>query len=153
MNILLVVDLQKEFAKDMEGRKRYKRAIEFIETRGREFGAIYATVYINNENPNMGRLVNWSQMQNIQPLDFTPDKVMLHSGYAPLDIPNFTPFDKVTVFGFDTDACVLDHCFRIFDMGANLEILEPLCWSSGGKKMHEAGLACMKRQFRNGVKT
>ena len=63
------------------------------------------------------------------------------------EYPRVSHLDQIDIIGFDTDACVLSAAFDVFNLGCNMRILTDLCWSSGGKKMHEAGLLVMKRQF------
>ena len=152
MRILLVVDLQQEFVSGLEGKRRYQDALKYIHANQNNYGYILASCYINKDNVNMQRLVRWDECKNIAPLDFIPDRVYMHSGYAPLDFPKFELTDQIDVIGFDTDACVLAHCFRLFDMQVNFTVLSKYCWSSGGKSMHEAGLSVMKRQFRGAIK-
>ena len=38
-------------------------------------------------------------------------------------------------------------------MDTNFRILADGCWSSGGKEMHQHGLAIMKRQFNKALDT
>lgn len=150
MEYILAVDIQKEFVKDRQGEKIYKKCIEFLKAEGAYF-TVVAPIYINKKNPNMGRLLDWREMREIEPLEFTPDFTVAHSGYAIEEYPSFCPGDKVHVIGFDTDACVLSACFDLFNKGVDFDIWLDMVWSSGGKKMHEAGLTVMERQFGRAV--
>lgn len=146
MEYLLAVDIQKEFAKDAQGKKIYKRCLDFIRQSANQY-RIVAPVYQNKDNPNMGRLLKWREMRDVEPLEFMPDFAITHSGYAIKEYPTFLYSDMVHVIGFDTDACVLSACFDLFNLGVQFDIYSDMVWSSGGKKMHEAGLLVMKRQF------
>ena len=151
MKYLLVVDLQKEFVKDKQGKKIYDSCLDYIATRGRDYNAVLAAVYVNKDNYNMKRLLGWTEMERPQSLEFVPDASFSHSGYSIKEYPSVTPMDQIDIIGFDTDACVLSAAFDIFNIGCNMRILTNLCWSSGGKKMHEAGLTIMRRQFGSAV--
>lgn len=151
MKILLVVDLQKEFVKDLKGKQVYVKGLDYIAQHRDEYSYVLAAVYKNEVNSNIQRFVDWSECRDIQSLEFIPDKIVYHSGYSISEYPNVTRVDQIDLFGLDTDACVLSAAFHVFDMGCGMRILSDLCWSSGGKKMHEAGLMCMKRQFGKAV--
>lgn len=152
MRYLMVIDLQKEFVKDKKGREIYNNCLEYIERERDNYNGVLAAVYINKNNPNMKRLVKWEECKKIDNLDFIPDAVYYHSGYSIKEYPRVEYGDTIDILGFDTDACVLSACFHIFDMGCNMNVLSDLCWSSGGKKMHETGLTVMRRQFGSAVK-
>lgn len=147
MNILFVIDLQREFVKDRRGQAVYDKLLEFIRKSRLEYDSIYAAVYKNGRNKNMSCILQWNEMRDIVPLDFRADKYFVHSGYYPNDVKIFSKDDKVTIVGFDTDACVLSACFALWNDDIPIKILANGCYSSGGKKMHEAGLDIMLRQF------
>ena len=152
MKYLLVVDLQKEFVKDKKGEKVYKDCLDYILAEGRNYDAVLAAVYVNNRNPNMHRLLQWEGCKKIEQLEFIPDAAYYHSGYSIKEYPKVHASDTIDIIGLDTDACVLSACFHVFDLGCNMNILTKYIWSSGGKKMHDAGIAIMKRQFGIAVK-
>ena len=151
MNILLAVDVQKEFVKDKVGQRIYDKCIDFIGAHAHDYNYVLAAVYQNEDNPNMQRLVNYNECKDITPLEFMPDQVCYHSGYSITQYPVLTPVDTIDIIGFDTDACVLSAAFHVFDIGCNMRLLTDFMWSSGGKKYHEAGLTVMKRQFGKAV--
>lgn len=148
---LLVVDVQKEFVKDKQGMKIYQKCLDYIAMAHDNYNAVIAAVYVNRDNPNMQRLVEWDECKQIDMLEFIPDAQFVHSGYSIKEYPYVQRTDTVDIIGFDTDACVLSACFHVFDLGCDMHILTNLMWSSGGKKMHEAGLAIMHRQFGKAV--
>ena len=151
MKYLLVVDLQKEFVRDRQGQKVYDKCLQFIEDHRHEYQAVLACVYINQGNPNMNRLVGWNEVKNPASLDFVPDATYMHAGYSIKEYPYVKPSDTIDIIGFDTDACVLCAAFDVFNLGCDMRILAEYCWSSGGKRMHEAGLRVMERQFGKAV--
>ena len=153
MRYLLVVDLQKEFVKDRKGKAIYDKCLKFISNRRNEYDIVIAAVYRNDSdvNSNMGRLLNWTECKDVVPLEFIPDSSYIHTGYAIKEYPYVTSNDIIDIIGFDTDACVLAAAFDVFDLGCNMRVLTELCWSSGGRRMHDAGIAIMKRQFGKAV--
>jgi nicotinamidase-related amidase len=154
MPLLLVVDLQREFVKDEKGMEVYKRCVEYINTcRHLYTQGVWAAVYKNTDSRNMFRLTRWDEMQEIRKMDFKPDKMFAHSGYSAIPKMQFPDNVPIDVIGFDTDACVLSHCFDLFNMDKQFRILADGVWSSGGKAMHDAGLLCMKRQFNRALDT
>lgn len=149
---LYVVDLQREFVKDKKGQQVYDKCINYIMSYYKEYTAVLAAVYVNGKvNLNMSRLVGYEDCTNPKELEFPASWVSKHDGYSVEVYPNLSPYDTVDVIGFDTDACVLSACFDLFNIGCNLRILVDGIWSSGGKRMHEAGLTIMKRQFGKAV--
>lgn len=155
MNCLLVVDLQKEFVKDGKGQKIYQQCLDYIAENKSNYNIIIAAIYENNivDNPNMDRLLNWNECQSVLPIEFIATAAYTHSGYSIKEYPKLSKLDVVDIIGFDTDACVLSAAFDIFNIGCNMRILSDLCWSSGGAKMHKAGLMVMQRQFGKAVTT
>lgn len=145
---LLVVDLQREFVKDRVGEKVYNDCLKYIGEMGDQYTAVIACVYKQDKDfVNMDRMLKWHELQEPERLDFVPDSLYYHAGYSIKEYPYLTKFDVVDIIGFDTDACVLSACFDIFNIGCGMRIIEAGLWSSGGKKMHEAGLLIMQRQF------
>lgn len=147
MKALLVVDLQPEFARGFRGKRVYNDCLNYVKNHRADYDWVLACVYQNNKNPNMHRLLSWTDMKEIMPIEFSPNYVYMHSGYSIGEYPEFSREDHIDVIGFDTDACVLSACFDLFNIGADFSILGRLCYSSGGQDMHEAGLKVMKRQF------
>ena len=148
MKILLVVDLQIEFVKDSYGKTVYEKCLKYIKTHRYDYDKVYAVFYRNQGCENMQRYVHWYEMSDsIQPLDFQSDSFFPHSGYAVLAYPFEWGKDSVDVIGFDTDACVLNTCFDLFNRDIAFRIIADGCWSSGGEKYHKIGLEVMRRQF------
>lgn len=120
-NILLVVDVQKQF--DTEG---YDECIDFIEEHRAEYDKIIATVFVNRprENGNFKRKLGYKECQDATSYDieFMADQVFLKSGYAiPWGV--FGKGDHVDVVGTEADACVLATCFSLWDDGIDFDIL------------------------------
>ena len=148
-NFLVVVDLQKEFAKNIKGRKIYQKAVNYVYNNKDNYSYVFAAIYKQEprEFVNMHRKLNYRECEIIEPIEFPYDQLYYHSGYSIDEYPNFGKGDVVDVIGFDTDACVLAACFDLFNKDCDLRILTKYIYSSGGDSMHNHGLAIMKRQF------
>lgn len=153
MRYLVVVDLQKEFIKDGYSTNIYNNCINYINHNRGEYDKVIALVFRNNpiENPNFCDSLGYFKCIKPKALEFDADYIIQHCGYGSYDL-EVRKDDSYDVIGFDTDACVLATCFRIFDCGGKLSILKDYCWSSGGATMHDAGLSIIKRQFGTCVK-
>ena len=92
-------------------------------------------------------------MKKIQPLDFVPDRMFVHSGYSAVNKMALPSDVHIDVIGLDTDACVLSHCFDLFDKDIPFHVLIDGCYSSGGAEMHDIGVKILQRQFNNAVDT
>ena len=148
MKILLLVDVQKEFAKDEKGKQLYADICKYVAEYGHvDYDLVIATLYKNGNSNNMHNMVKWDEMRDIQEVDYAADYALIHSGYCPRTLSMITPDDEVTVIGYDTDACVMSTLFRLFDMDVPFRVIENGIWSSGGISMHEAGLKVINRQF------
>lgn len=152
MKILLVIDLQIEFVKDLQGKMIYEKCLNYINMNRTRYDKVYAAYYRNHGNENMLRYVHWNEMREaIQPLAFQADRFFPHSGYAVSEYPFDPGNDFVDVIGFDTDACVMNACFDLFNRNIAFRILADGCWSSGGETYHKIGLEVMRRQFRDAL--
>ncbi len=153
MRILLVVDVQKEFASTDKGKEMYKKLCKFINERGHEdYDQVVATLYKNGNSNNMKTLVGWTEMMDIEDVDFQADYSLFHSGYCPKYMSFVSKDDTVDVIGFDTDACVLSTLYHLFDADIPFTVFSNGIYSSGGDEMQEAGLKIIKRQFGNALK-
>lgn len=138
--VLLVVDLQKEFM-DHEG--KYKEILEFVRNaRDNGYDAIYATMCVNQENGPYVRYGRWHDcMGAVEPLEFTPDKLLIKHGFG---LDNYGVLDKdnhYTIVGFNTDACVLKVATDLFDRNYNFNVKLGYCYSSNGFDKHNRGVS------------
>lgn len=146
---LLALDVQREFIKDRTAEKIYKKCLDYIAgARDAGYTAVIAAVYKQSSNfYNMNRMLDWNDVKEPMTLDFVPDAMFYHCGYAIKEYPSVTPLDRIDIFGFDSDGVVLAAAFNIFDIGCDFRILANFCWSSAGRKIHESALKIMELQF------
>ena len=157
--ILLVVDAQRGFVRDLYTQRVGRDIIDAIDTG--VFDGVIATRFKNAYGSSFERLMDWHSMMDADPMvelidgiaersDVVMDKYTygcvtevfmqqlcaLCSGQFP---------DTVYISGFDTDACVLASTIQLFEVGIRPVVISRLCASSGGITYHEAGLRCLRR--------
>ena len=151
MKILLVVDLQAEFA-DSDG--EYERILNFVKNAiaNKTYDKVIATKCLNSENSNFVRYSNWGKMiDGAAELEFTPDTVIEKISYGLTDY-SILPVDAhIDVVGYNTGACVLKIALDLFDRNYNFTVLSSYCYSSSGLKHHKHGLWTLKNLMENAV--
>lgn len=164
--ILLIVDLQKEFAdSDLH---YYNKAIQFVKENGNKgsYDKIISTVFNNNENPNFRRNLNWyecddtniSSLEYLNYIDESLHTIIFKDGYGDRSdcvvsaIQNFNstiPEDAdIDIIGCDIDACVMAICFQLWDAGiTNFKVLTEFCYTTAKDFTKEEVVKIMKRNF------
>ncbi len=151
MKILLVVDLQAEFA-DSDG--EYERILNFVRsaTENKTYDRVIATKCLNRENSNFVRYSRWKKMiDGAAELEFTPDTVIEKISYGLTDYSMLPVDAHIDVVGYNTGACVLKVALDLFDRNYNFTVLSRYCYSSSGLKHHKHGLWTLKNLMENAV--
>ena len=151
MKILLVVDLQAEFA-DSDG--EYERILEFVRNAIKDttYDKVIATKCLNRENSNFVRYSNWERLiDGAAELEFTPDYVIEKVFYGLTDYSILPKNAEFHVVGYNTGACVLKVALDLFDRDYNFKILSRYCYSSSGLAHHRCGLWTLKNLMENAV--
>lgn len=149
--ILLVVDLQKEFA-DNDG--MYNKILKFVKQAidGTEYDRVIATKCLNFEGSNFVRYTNWTDLINgVAELDFKPDKVIEKVSYGLTDYKEIPKDAIIHVVGYNTGACVLKVALDLFDMEYDFNVISDYCYSSNGYKHHIHGMWTLKHLLGNAV--
>ncbi|RAX54509.1 isochorismatase [Helicobacter sp. 16-1353] len=157
-NILLIIDMQNGFMRNMDSKNLAIKIQNLLELR--LFDSVVATRFLNAKNSIYERLLGWERLQKSEEsslfsgltnyIDFTFDKYIydcvntsflqklcqINSGIAP---------QKVFIVGADTDCCVLVGAVRLFENNIRPIVLSKYCASNGGVESHKAGLLCLKR--------
>lgn len=142
MNILLAVDVQKEF-RDQDG--RYERIVSYIQNAAGKYDRVYATVCANRpDSPFVKNKVWFDCIGGVEPLAFQPDAAFVKYGYGFLDYSWLSPEDHYDIIGFNTDCCVLKVALDLFDRGYDFHVLTEYCYSSSGGEEHRRGVAVLK---------
>lgn len=149
MNILLAIDVQKEFSNN-DG--NYERIVNFINN-AKEYDKIVATRYLNTLGSNFVKYLNYTKcIDGVYDLEFNPDLIIDKYGYGLKDYSIFSKENHYDLIGLNTDACVLKISFDLFDLGYDFNILTDYCYSSSGLDAHLRGIEVMKSVFGSIVK-
>lgn len=149
MNILLVIDLQKEFYKD----KKEDKILSFIKNNYSKFDKVIATVFINTEDSNFVKALDYKDCKhsNIESIEFDGNYIILKKTYG-LDIKELTSRgitknDTIYVVGCDSDACIMATCFTLFDNEYDFRILSNYIYTTSSDFSNEDVLKILKRNF------
>lgn len=150
MNVLLAVDVQKEF-QDLDG--RYDKIISYIKAAPGKYDKVYATVCANKpDSPFIKNRVWFDCLNGVEPLEFSPDEVRVKYGYGFLDYSWLDPENHYDIIGFNTDCCVLKVALDLFDRGYDFHVLTDYCYCSGGGEEHRRGTAVLQNLLGQMVK-
>lgn len=164
-NILILVDMQNGFCKNIQTRKIVSRIKTLL--KAKTFDIVIATRFLNTPNSPFVKILNWNEMVENNPMTKYENKetkivnslkkyisavIFKRSCYGTdkdliellIDITNKKP-KQVFIAGVDTDCCVLATAISLFENGIRPIVLTKYCASNGGKKSHKAGLTCLKR--------
>ena len=139
-NILLVVDMQKGFARCEQTLDLRDKILKLLELK--VFDSIVATRFLNDNDSIYEKLLKWKKLK-------TEDERAIDSSYN--QYIDFV-FDKYIYncvnSSFIQKLCQLNdgkYPERIFKNNIRPIVLTNYCSSNGGNLSHEAGILCMKR--------
>ena len=145
LKILLVIDIQPAFKRE----PYYSRVLDYIAHHSNDYDQVIATRFINKADSVFVKKLGYMDAMKKEPLEFNYDMLIgkitcgIGQGYCQKILKG----NDVTVIGCDTDACVLETCFQMFQNDVDFRILKEYCYSTGGQDYHEAGLKVMERNF------
>ena len=157
-NILIVVDMQKGFARYKQTQKLAEDIADLLEKN--LFDIVIATRFLNQNDSIYERLLDWHRLKDrgeqqldekIQKhIDIVVDKNIYNCVNETFIQRLFSLNDgikpkQIFVVGADTDCCVLVIATSLFENGIRPIVLTKYCHSNGGLKAHIAGLRCLKR--------
>jgi len=157
---LVVVDVQNYFINEHTSNIPQKIS-NFISEHGNEFNFILFTKFVNRENSNFVKLMNWRECMSSPDIDISPElsrfieksNVFIKNSYSAFKSKKFSEFlkkneiRKIFLCGVDIDACILATAFDAFDLGYDVKILKNLCGSHYGKKFHESALQIINKNI------
>jgi nicotinamidase-related amidase len=152
---LIVVDVQEGFITD-ETRPIVPRITKHLRHARARYAAVIATRFVNVPGSLYVTERDWGEMMAepstrlLECVSAHADLVLTKHGLAPDREELMTALGRVgaehvELCGFDTDQCVLATAVLLWDRGIAPRVLAPLCASSGGPDMHEAGLSMLRR--------
>lgn len=166
--ILLIIDLQKEFADVDNNLQNYNKLIQFVKENGNKgsYDKIISTCFRNGENPNFRCNLNWCECDNtnIDSLEYVSyiekliHTIIFKDGYSDRsdriisvikELNNTIPEDAdIDIIGCDIDACVMAICFQLWDAGiTNFKVLTEFCYTTAKDFTKEEVVKIMKRNF------
>ena len=136
---LVVVDVQNYFA-NKHTTKIAKKISDFISEHRQDFDFILFTKFVNKDDSNYVKLLNWekcfSSPDTDIPSEFSEfvdeDNVFIKTAYSAFKSKKFCSFlkmnniKKLFLCGIDTDACIVATAFDAFDLGYEVKILKDL---------------------------
>lgn len=141
-NVLLVVDLQKEF-KDKNG--QYEKILSFIKNNKYKYDEIIATKFIKG-NLNFQKYLKYDFPNKTFDLEFNPDKIIEKIGYGIDDYSRLPKYYNYTIVGCETDACILKIAYDMFDKEYNFYILKDYVYTNG--KLNEEAFKILERNLK-----
>lgn len=166
--ILLIIDLQKEFADIDNCSENYNKALQFIKENGNKgsYDKIISTIFHNGENPNFRYNLNWcgcedsdtGSLEYLSQVDRLIHTIISKDGYSDRSNciinaikgshDNILKDIKIDIIDCDLDACVMAICFQLWDAGiTNFKVLTEYCYTTAKDFTKEEIIKIMKRNF------
>ena len=151
MKKLLVIDMQKGFIN--ENNEFLIKNIENL-LKNRLFDKIIATKFINCENSQYEKYLDWKEMQGGEQTEFAlqfPENttVIEKCSYGlPVEkLKDFSANDEVYLCGTDYDACVLAIGYQLFDQGVCVKFIQNAIGSSSSTNRNKTLDEIVVRNF------
>ena len=166
--ILLIVDVQKEFADIENHSQNYHKIIQYIKKHANIgfYDKIISTGFRNNINNNFRYNLNWYECENsneesleyLKYIEKSLHTIIFKTGYGDISnsvinaIRNYddtiTEDAEIHIIGCDLDACVMAICFQLWDAGiTNFKVLTEYCYTTAKDFSKEDIIKIMKRNF------
>ena len=157
-NLLIVVDMQKGFARYEQTIKLPEKIRNLLESKS--FDAVIATKFLNAPGSIYEKLFSWKRLESNeeqafpdgyeQYFDYISEKnvyTCVNSSFIQkLCQLNEGEYPKqVFIVGADTDCCVLTIATALFENNIRPIVLTNYVDSNGGAESNAAGLLCLKR--------
>lgn len=149
---LLLIDVQNGFVSDYSQRC-LPHIFDAVERY--DFGLVLATQFINVEDSQFRRLMNWNKLQSkhdialLPPVENNADYIIKKSTYGAGDriaeLLRQHDVSTVVIMGIDTVLCVLQNAAQLFDLGFVPVVDLRGCASNGGPEADHAAIRLMER--------
>lgn len=160
---LVVIDVQNYFVND-KTKDLPTKVVEFIKTS--KFDYVLFTQFINNENSNFVKLLDWRKCFSSPDIDIHPtlarfsnkENTFKKTAYSIFKSHGFTDFlkkhdiSKLFLCGIDTDSCVLASSYEAFDLGYEIKVVKNLCQSHSGKDYNNAAVKIIDKSIQKDEK-
>lgn len=161
-NILIIVDMQKGFARNDNTRQISDRIKKLLK---RDlFDAVIATRFFNDDNSMYEKMFGWKRLKSEDDRSLPKEIGEYVNYYADKYIYNCVNAsflqrlcqlnegvypEKVFLVGADTDCCVMTIATSLFEHNIRPIVLTQYVASNGGTESHEAGILVMRRLIGN----
>lgn len=154
MNILLVVDLQKQFKDKNE--EKYNKVLQFINYNSHKFDRVVASVFQNERGSMYEKLLKYTDCldANASDIEFNADEVIEKRGYA-LNVEEYIrkKDNVIYIVGCDIDACVMATCFKLWDNKYNFAVIEDEVYTTSDRLKDKDMIEVLKRNFGGCIMT
>lgn len=156
---LVVIDVQNYFVNE-KTKDLPQKIASFIQNS--KFDFILFTRFVNKENSNYFKLLNWQKMLTSPDTDIhssllkfiKKNNAFEKTSYSIFKARGFVDFlkrnniTKIFLCGIDTDSCVLASAFDGFDLGFDVKVIKNLSLSHSGKAFNEAALKIIDKSIQ-----
>lgn len=158
MNILLVIDLQKQF-KDKNG--CYEKCLNFIKQHQKDY-YIIGTLFKNYKNSMYVKHLNYKDCMysNLTDIEYPYNELIIKTGYSAnqYDSLSYTITKllnescnlsdiQFNIIGCDSDACILSTAFSLWDKNYNFNIFSEYIYTTATDFTNDDVLKILKRNF------
>ncbi len=161
--ILLIVDLQKEFADSLNNSNEYNKVVKYVKNNSNSYDKIISTIFRCN-NLNYDINLDWSECTDttVDSLEYYPTKnpchdILFKGGYGDREnrIVNIireyntcaSKNAEIHIIGCDLDACIMAICFQLWDAEINFKVLTEYCFTTSTSFTKKDVIKLMKRNF------
>lgn len=147
-NVLLVVDVQPDFAEDKEV---YNKIVEYITANRRDYASVISCITKPLGVEQLNKYVDWDSMLAKKSIEFKSDMNLIKNQYG---LNSYTSIPKqchIDVIGMDTDKNVLKVAYDLFDRRYDFSVLAQYCYSSGGKEINQKAIDVMRRNLGKAI--
>ncbi len=156
--VLFVIDAQKLF-ESKKTKEIARRINNYVKKNKNKYSFIVFTVFKNDHQSSLYKIFRYKKGMKKEEARLLPEitenidasKVIHRNTYSLLKIPkirnklNKNNIKQVDLCGFDTDCCILATAFDLFEAGFKTVVLQDICFSISGKKLHDSALKIIKR--------
>lgn len=157
---LVIIDVQKGFINELT-KEALKSIRNFIKRNQNKYELIVFTKYVNHEDSNFVKNLNWHGFMTrgqtdlaLEIVEFVTDKNLFvkdtYGSFVNNKLYNVLKKHKVKqveLAGFDTENCVLTFARDAFDRGMSVVVYKKLTASHSSKKLHNAALEIIEENI------
>ena len=159
---LIIIDVQKGFITKLTGKIPLKIK-KFILEHKNEYELVIFTKYVNHENSNFVKNLNWKRFMEVKETDivdelkefiskknlYKKDTYGCFTNDRLLNLLKKKQIKQVELAGIDTENCVLTFARDAFDRGFKVVVFKNLSASHSSSKLHKSALEIIRINIGN----